>query len=56
MSCRLIEAVAVRIGLCLQHQFVQLADTKRAALPTGEDFGLEQEAATDVDDNLQRAL
>ncbi len=38
------------------HHDVELGGTDGAALSPGEHFGLEQEAAVDVDDHLQRAL
>ena len=52
MGCALRETVAVGIGLCLQHQFVELADAQRAPLATSEDLGLEQETAADVHHDL----
>ena len=41
MGRRLVEAVAVRVGLRLAHHVVQLADAERAALTAGEHLGLE---------------
>ena len=55
MGGRLIETIAVSIGLRRQHHVVELRHTQRPSLPAGEDLGLEGQSAADVDDGLHGA-
>ena len=53
VASALVKAIAVRVGLGLQHNFVELTHAKRAALATRKHFCLKQEATVNVDNYLR---
>ena len=52
MCGRLIESVAVGVGLGLVHHVAELRGAERASLPACEHLGLEREPRSDVDHDL----